>query len=170
MDNVIHMVFEKIFDQKTMNGKRLLEIPFSQIMETTFENDAVHILIHQLTKLSIEDIKKKLFCLTFQKKFLFDKLKKKNLIRIFFDEIIDERYIIDESILKSSIINNRLESLKKITQLKFKNELLMWAAEFGHEEIYFYLRESGLDPNSQTYYRAIIGGSMKIIKDISTLI
>lgn len=170
MDNVIRMVFEKIFDQKTMNGKRLLENPFSQIMETTFENDAVHILIHQLTKLSIEDIKKNLFCLTFQKKFLFDKLKKKNLIRIFFDEIIDERYIIDESILKSSIINNRLESLKKITQLKFKNELLMWTAEFGHEEIYFYLRESGLDPNSQTYYRAIIGGSMKIIKDISTLI
>jgi len=169
-DNTIQLVFEKIFDQKTQNGAELLKIPFEQIKMKTFNCDAVHKLVHQLTKRPLSNIIEYLSSDIFQKKFLFDKINKKNLIKIFFNVLIDDKYIIDDTILKSCIINNRIDCLKKINHIKFTNDLLLIAAEFAYEEIYFYLREKNLFPNSQTFYRAVLGGSIKIIEDINSVI
>lgn len=165
-DNIIQLVFEKIFDQKTSDGKELLILPFIQIKNKTFNDESVYFIINKLTKRPITDIRQYLTNMAFQEKFLFDKLKRKNKVNIILGYPIDDLYIIDKSTVELAIINNRLDILKHVT-IKLTNDLLLYATEYGYEEIYFYLIDNGLIPNSNIFYKAVIGKSMKIIENIN---
>jgi len=170
IDNTIQLVFEKIFNQITLDDKEIYKLPFCQIIEKTFNNKIVHQTINNLTKRPLDIIEKYLLNESFQEKFLFDKLKKKNNVRILLNKNIDVKYIIDKTTIELALLNNRIDIIK-VVDFNFTNDLLMIVAEHGYDDIYFYLRnEKKLAPNVNIFYRAILGKSLNIIKDINSMI
>lgn len=176
-DNVIHWIFDKIFDQLTLNASELYITPFDRIKAKTFDELSNHQLINKLSNRHIELVQQYLSNETFQQKFLFAKLKKKINIDILMDNIDHIKYLTtigykpDSKSLQLAVLNNRLNILEYILEtnpkMKLINELLIYCAEFGHESIYFYLKEKGLTPNISVYNKAVLGNSLSIIKDIS---
>jgi len=179
-DNIIQWIFEKAFDQLTLNGSTLYEIPFKMIQEKTFDNTDLHAIINRLTNRPINIIAAYLKNKTFQQEFLFSKLKKKiNMLILsdYLDEVIlgsllERGYKPDTNSLQLAILNNQLGVVKQLLKNKIltDNSLLMNCAEYGYEPIYFYLRGLGLLPNISIYHRAARGNSIDIIKDISKYI
>jgi len=175
-DNTIHFVFEKIFNQRTSDSKDLFTMPFQQIREKTFCDTNIHTLINKLTNRPINVIQSYLSDATFLNKFLFAKLKKKIYVQIVlnecerFAELITGGREMDKMALQLMIINNR-NWYEHFDSELCSNDMLMHAAEFGRDEIYFHLiNEKDLVPNDQIFYRATIGGSIDIIKNISAMI
>lgn len=175
-DNTIHFVFEKIFNQRTSDSKDLFAVPFQQIREKTFADVNIHTLINKLTNRPINAIQSYLSDMTFLNKFLFARLKKKIYVQILLDE--HERFAeliaggreIDKMGLQLMIINNR-QWYEHFHPELCSNDMLMHAAEFGHEEIYFHLtNEKDLVPNDQIFYRATIGGNINTVKNINVMI
>ena len=176
-DNIIQWIFEKAFDQLTLDGSELYATPFDRIKTKTFNCSSLHELIHKLSTRPLDRIKKYLADNRFQKKFLFAKTKKKLHVQILIGsldgvtELVDFGYKPDVKCFSLAVLNNRMDILAYLLErsnIKMSNELLMYCAEFGYcEKIYFYLRGKGLVPNISVYNKAAIGNSIEIIKDIS---
>lgn len=179
-DNIIQWIFEKMFDQITTDGKDFFIIPYEIISQKTFHNDQIHQIIYDLTKKPIAYIKDYIYNNNFKQYFLFIKLKKKLHVQILmnnlerFTELVNSGYQIDYKCYQLASLNNRINILKYIAKIKntfpIHNDLLFYCCEFGYEEIYFHLRNLNLMPNISIYNKAILGGSMKIIRDISEYI
>jgi len=179
MDNRIQWIFEKIFDQLTADGTELLKSPvqpFENILVKTFNNSQVHQLISKLSGRSSELVVNYLTNLEFQEKFLFNKLRNKINVQILLgnlDKIIQlkkQGHQENGQTLELTVVNNRLNILQYFVtnwSLKLSNELLYYCAEFGHEDIYFWLRQQGLIPNASVYQRAAMGQSLSIIQDVN---
>jgi hypothetical protein len=171
-DNIIQFIFEKIFDQKTLDGKELLNVPFNKISEKTFHDEKIHQIINDLTHRPLNKIRQYLSHPVFQEKFLFVKLKKKIHVQILLNnskkifDLIEKGYKFDIDAMYLTIINNQFELIKYFSG-KLTNKMLSYAVEFGHEDIYFYLIEQGLIANIQIFHKAILGSSLKIIKSIN---
>jgi hypothetical protein len=76
---------------------------------------------------------------------------------------------IDKLALQLMIMNGRTWYEYFLPEL-CSNDMLMYAAEFAQDDIYFYLKNKNLVPNDQIFYRAVIGGSLSIVKDIGETI
>lgn len=175
-DNVIQWLFEKAFNQLTMDGKEIYQTPFHFIKRKTFENEKLHLLLNQLSKKSLELVKSYLTNADIQQKFLYQILRKKLHIQILYGnldklkELIGNGYRIDDQCAELAILNNMeeiLDYLVQIHRIKLSNAMLMNAAKYGYEKIYFYLREKNLIPNISIYQKAVVGGSIKIVQDVS---
>src|ERR1700733_8057053 len=150
-DNIIHFVFDKIFNQLILSNDEFYQIPFSKIREKTFDNIYVHKLIHQLTNKSEKSIK------------LY------KYVKIIMNDILENTF--DLNCLKLAMLNRDIEIVQQIIPfIKLDNELLMIPAEMGNEKIYFYLINLGLNPNISVYHKAILGNSAEIVKSIIPLI
>lgn len=179
-DNIIQWIFEKIFDQITRQNSELFTIPFNNICAKTFDCENIYVIINSLTKRPITTIGSYLSNLFFKEKFLFNRLKKKLYVQILlgnFSEVknLQSRgHCIDTNCYQLAIINNQLEILQWMVelnpQIKLQCELLFYAAEFGYEDIYFYLRKYGLEPNISIYNRAVTSHSISIVQDINNII
>lgn len=179
-DNIIQWIFEKIFDQLTINSTELSVTPFEKIKSKTFGNHFIYKLINKLTGKSIEQIKKYLTNIDYQEKFLFSKIKKKLNVQILLNNLDKIKYLltygykIDTLSLQLIVLNDRLEILKYILEYDNKiilnNELLMYCSEFGYEETYFYLVDRNLKPNISIFNKAARGNSLNIIKNITKYI
>jgi len=180
-DNIIQLVFDKIFGQITSNFSQLQSVPFSIIKSQTFENKYIHQLINKLTYRSINQIEFYLQNKSFQRIYLISKLRNKIDAEILLGNLdqtinlIQKSYCISNSSLKLAVINGNLDILKYLivgTQLdnKVGTTLLTLSAEFDSESIYFYLRELGFDPNIQTYNKAVSGSKLSIVQDVNTII
>uniref|UniRef100_A0A6C0CBV4 Ankyrin repeat protein n=1 Tax=viral metagenome TaxID=1070528 RepID=A0A6C0CBV4_9ZZZZ len=175
-DNTIHFIFEKNFDQRTSDGQDLFDIPFKQILEKTINDPNIHALINKMTYRPLSAITDYLSNIAFLNKFLFKKLKKKIYVQILlnnqdeFAKLIASGREMDKTALRLMIINGRYWHEYFLQDL-CSNDMLMYAAEFAKDDIYFYLKnQRNLVPNDQIFYRAVVGGSMPIIKDISETI
>jgi hypothetical protein len=176
-DNIIQWIFEKAFDQLTMNGNELFETPFDKIGKKTFGSIELYNIINKLTVRPINRITEYITNKIFQERFLFSKIKKKLYVQILLDDLekikilIQMGHLFDKKCLQLSILNNRIDILqfiiKNSPKLKLENQLLVYCCEFGYEDIYFYLRQRGLVPNSAIYNKAVLGNSLKIIQDIN---
>ncbi|XWV26608.1 ankyrin repeat protein [Tupanvirus soda lake] len=176
-DNIIQWIFEKAFDQLTLESNELFETPFEKINSKTFASSNIYVLINKLTNRPIDKITAYLSNKKFQEKFLFSKIKKKLYVQILFGNLemfkclVQKGHIIDNKCLQLAVLNNRMEILEYIIdtnpKIKLNNELLMYCAEFGYVDIYFYLREKNLLPNISIYNKAVLGNSLEIIKDIN---
>lgn len=185
-DGIIQLIFEKEFDQLTLESNQLLMTPFDRIKAKTFDNVALHLLINKLTNRPLEKITEYLTNKFFLEKFLFGKIKKKLHVAIILDDIgrvkylINYGYQIDYQCLQLAVLNNSLEILKYMVKhinvsksngigpnIRLTNELLIYCSEFGHEEMYFYLRSKDLVPNISIFNKAVLGNSLNIIKDIN---
>lgn len=84
-DNVIEWLFDKIFDQiiGANTQVELYNTPFDEITKLTFDNDFVHKVINRLCKRPIDTIKEYLMNDQFQQKYLFKKLKKKLMCKLY---------------------------------------------------------------------------------------
>ncbi|MEM0354223.1 MAG: hypothetical protein QXW79_01440 [Thermoplasmata archaeon] len=178
-DNIVQWIFDKIFDQLTLGCKEIYTTPFSNIMAKTFHSCFVHELIHKLTTRRIDYVKFYLENKNFQEKFLFNKLKKKIHVYVLLHDLekvknlVSRGYKIDPEALKLVVLNNHLDLLTYLLDnqvIKLDRELLMYCAEFGYENMYFFLREKGLMPNISIYNKASIGTSVNIVRDISKYI
>ena len=176
-DNIIQWIFEKAFDQLTFESSELFESPFEKIKKKTFDNVALYQLINKLTHRQTNKIIEYLTNKQFQEKFLFGKIKKKLYVQILFDDfdkiklLIKIGHIFDQRCIQLAVLNNRIDILQYIIEtnpeLKLENQLLIYCCEFGHDKMYFYLRERGLMPNITIYNKAALGNSFKIILDIN---
>ena len=179
-DNIIEWIFEKIFDQLTLDNKELYSIPYNIIENKTFKNDKLYYIINKLSNRPIDKIIQYFSNIEFKKRFLFMKIKKKLNVSILLNDIeyfhflINTNYKYNDKTLILLVLNNNLDLLKiilnKFPNLKLTNDLLQYCAEFGYEEMYFYLRNCNLFPNISIYYKALLGGSINIIIDISKII
>lgn len=175
MDNIIEWVFEKMFNQLTLDGKELYQTPFHQIREKTFDSDYVINLIQKLTSRPRNTISNYLRQTTFIEKILFQKIKKKLNVQILlgnFEKIKGlSKYQPDCISVELAVLNNRLDILEYIIQPRLlSNKLLMSCAEYGYDDIYFFLRQKGLVPNLSIYQKAALGNSLAIVKDVSSTI
>lgn len=178
-DNIIEWIFEKIFGQ-IVSEQDLLIIPFEKICAKTFGNSYIHNIINGLTKRSMIIIKNYLENYLFQEKFLFGKLKKKLYVQILlgdfdkFKNLCQKGHVIDANCYQLAVVNNRPDILKWMIisnpNIKISKELLYYAAQFGHDKIYFYMRDQGLEPNISIYNRAVGGSSLDIVRDINKII
>lgn len=175
-DNTIYWIFEKAFDQLTINGMEIYQSPFDLIKNKTFLNNQLYLLINKLSKKSIDLIKLYLTNTIIQEKFLFTKTKKKLHVQILLNdlnkikELVNNGYVIDHECLNLAVLNNRkniLEYFIEISNIKLSNEILMTCVEFGYEDMYFYLIKNNLIVNISIYHKAVIGGSLAIVKHIS---
>ena len=174
-DNIIQWVFEKAFDQLTFESRELFETPFDKIKKKTFDNVELYQLINKLTRRQTNKIIEYLTNKQFQEKFLFSKIKKKLYVQILLGDLdkikllIDIGHVFDQRCMQLAVLNNRIDILQYIIEtnleLKLENQLLIYCCEFGHENMYFYLREKGLMPNITIYNKAALGNSFKIILD-----
>ncbi|MEM3062298.1 MAG: hypothetical protein QW303_01945 [Nitrososphaerota archaeon] len=178
-DNIIHWIFDKIFDQLTLEGREIYTSPFSSISEKTFYSHFIHELIHKLTMKRVDYVKSYLESRCFQEKFLFDKLKKKIHVYVLLHDLekvkilVSRGYKIDAEALKLVVLNNYHDLLTYISNgqaIKLDRELLVYCAEFGYDDMYFYLREKGLMPNISIYNKASVGTSVNIVRDVSKYI
>jgi hypothetical protein len=177
VDNIINWLFEKIFNQLTFNGKELSDLAFDTVVKKTFQNENLYEIINKLTGKSINEISAYLSNRKFQEKFLFDKLKKKIHVQILFNDLpkikllIKNGYRIDNQCLRFAVLNNRQEIVQFIIDnypnIKLENQLLVYCAGYGYEELYFCLRKYGLIPNISIYNKAVYGNSIKIITDVN---
>ncbi len=76
-DNTIEWLFEKIFDQITINSSEIYLTPFVAIFNKTFGSNYVYDLISELNGKNKNIVQKYLLNSQFQEKFLFTKLWKK---------------------------------------------------------------------------------------------
>ncbi|AUL78394.3 repeat protein [Tupanvirus deep ocean] len=176
-DNIIQWIFEKAFDQLTLESNELFKTAFEKINSKTFASNNIHILINKLTNRPIEKITAYLLNKKFQENFLFSKIKKKLYVQILFGDLeafqilVLKGHVIDKICLQLAVLNNRVEILKYIIntdrKIKLDNELLMYCAEFEYVDLYFFLRENNLLPNISIYNKAVLGNSLEIIKDIN---
>lgn len=178
-NNTIWWTFEKAFDQLTNKGRELFDVPFHIIKNKTFNNSYIIETINKLTCIPKNDIIIYLSNLNFQEAFLLEKIKKKLYVHIIlnnfdrFISLVNYGYKIDTTCLILAIINNHFTFLQQIIctqQIKLTSELLMYCLDDGYENIYFYLRNQNLLPNISIYYKAALGNSLEIIKDISNSI
>jgi hypothetical protein len=179
-NNVIQWIFEKAFDQLTLDGKELYATPFEKIYAKTFGCKSLYQTINQLSSQDIKSIEEYLVNHQFQKQHLFGKLKKKINVAVllndnqWLNELINSGYQPNSHTLQLVILNGRVDALKLLLsnfpKLKLTNELLIYCVEFNHEETYFYLREHNLVPNVSIYSKAVFGNSLNIIKDIGSQI
>ena len=178
-DNIIEWIFDKAFNQLTSGGDELLTTPFSIIKAKTFYDASLYLLINDLSHRPYHLIEQYLTNITFQERFLFKKIKKKLYVQIILgnldniQNLIRFGYKLDYKCLQLISLNGYSEIMDYLFinhQIKLENELLMHCSEFGHEKMYFYLRERGLLPNISIYHTAVSGNSISIIKDISELI
>ena len=174
--NILQYIFEKIFNQSTLNCKELDHVPFDQIKHRTFDNDKVHQLISKLSSRPIQNIKKYLSNKKFQEKFLFGKLKKKINVCILLDDTPQLKELLelgaegDNRSLGWCVLNQRFEMLKLLAGSKpLDPSLLINAVGSNHDQMYFYLREQGLVPNVSIFNRAV-GSTIGIVQDISQYI
>lgn len=179
-NNVIEWTFEKIFDQ-LVKIDDLYNQPYINIEQKTFKNDYLHELIYNLTNEPKKIIQNYLMNKHFQKKFLFNKLKKKVDVNILLNDIDEieilcqRHHKVDYNTIILTVLNDHLDIFKCIVNLNtgigLKNDLLIYCSEYGYENMYFYLRGTkGLIPNLSVFYKAIYGNSLPIIKDINELI
>ena len=170
-DNIIQLLFDKIFNQLTSDGKSLTSEPFDHTKLRTFENKFVHILIKKLTFRSEEVIRAYLTNYIFQQKFLFSKLKNKLDVAICLNTQSDSCKDPSSQSLGLAVINGNLEHTKILYEMHPDPSVMAIASEYGHEEIYFYLRSVvGLEPNISVYNKAVQGPSLKIVSDIKKII
>lgn len=178
-DNIIEWIFEKAFDQLTLECNEIAMSPFSKIQLKTFDNPFLYLLINKLSNRSTEQVKIYLTNRQFQERFLFNKLKKKLDVQILLDNLDQIKYLlnygykINNKCLHLIVINNRLDILKYLIEtnkIKLYNELLMYCVEFGYEEMYFFLKEKRLTPNISIFNKAVLGDSINIIQDINRYI
>ncbi|AYV85680.1 MAG: ankyrin repeat protein [Satyrvirus sp.] len=179
MDNIIEWIFNKIFDQITINSSELYIVPFDKIKNRTFANIGICNLVNKLSNRPTTKISEYLLDEKFQENFLFSKIKKKINVQILLGNINKIKYLInfgykiDERSLQLCIMNNRLDILKLVIDMfkpKLDNKLLSFCAEFGYDDIYFFLREKNLVPNISIFNSAVLGNSLNIIKDINKYI
>ncbi|BCS82963.1 ankyrin repeat protein [Cotonvirus japonicus] len=179
IDNIIEWLFDKSFDQLTINSKEIYVLPFEMIISKTFKNSMIHDNIANLSKKSINIIQTYLTNDNFINKFLLTKIKKKLHVAIIVNDMIQVEYLIsigyniDYNCLKLAVINNKIDVLKFLLDSfhkKIDPDLLAICGEFNREEIYFYLRSKNLFPNLSVYYKASIGNNLSIIKEISSQI
>ena len=181
-DNIIQLVFDKIFRQITGGYLQLKTIPFAMICSQTFENDHIYKLINKLTFRPITQIESYLKCESFKYTYLFSKLKNKIDVNILLGRLDQIEYLvlnsyqISPSSLNLAVINGNLSIVKYlihkdiILDTKSKTELLTLAVEFSFELVYMYLRELEFDPNIKTYNKAVSGSSIKIVQDVDMII
>lgn len=177
-DNTIEWIFEKIYDQLTLESAELYLQPFINIKNLIFSEN-IYNVIADLTRKEPDLISKYLNNEYFIKKFLFSKIKKRIYVAILLNNLSDIQYLIsqgysaDYKCLELSILNNRMDLLNyfiEAIKIPVKNELLMICAEHGYTEIYFCLRKFGLVPNISIYKKAVSGPSLDIVKDVATII
>lgn len=184
-DIIVQWIFEKIFDQLTNQATQLYTITAEIIINTTFGNNDIHFYINKLCSRPINVVKQYLENKIFLEKFLFIKTKKKIHVQIIlnnfkkFKQLLKNGYIIDYQCLILMSLNGRTDMLKYILDknilkknTELRHDLLMYCSEFGHEQMYFYLRSLNLIPNLSIYKKAVIGPgySMAIVKDIGEYI
>lgn len=167
-DNIIQLLFDKIFNKLTKPGGELFLEPFIHINLRTFHNTMVHDLIKKLTFKSGEYITSYLTNMTFKEKYLFYKLKNKLNVDICLGQNIDTISHKSLETLKFAAINNNLNVIKSYE--KPDPSILSIVAEYGYSDSYFYLRSIGLEPNITVYNKAVQGPSLEIVKDVSSFI
>ncbi|AEX61421.1 putative ankyrin repeat protein [Megavirus courdo11] len=74
-DNTIKWMFEKVFDQLTLNCQELYQSPY-HLIEKRIYNHEIYNLISSCLKINIAEIESYLTDSTFIKSFLFTKIKK----------------------------------------------------------------------------------------------
>ncbi len=178
VDNIIQWIFEKIFDQITIDCKDIYNIPFEKIKNKTFNNNHVYELINKLTNRQINVIKEYLNNHAFQKKFLFNKLKNKISVAILLNndeyiyQLLNIGYKINYKNIQLIVLNNKLIILQNLLDNysipKLNNDLLSYCCEFNYEDMYFYLRKLNLMPNISIYNKAASSNNLSIIIDISS--
>jgi len=174
MNNII-WIFEKIWNQILFKSDNIFQFPYKHLREKTFYNEKIWKLIHHKTKLPMQTIQDILTPLSFQKRIIYPYLKNRlNLTILFcqpdaFQNLLEETHPYNTETIRLLVINGRLEMLKlfleRYPQIKITGELLFLAVETAEEEIYFFLRARGLNPNLSIYEKAT-KCSLRIIKDI----
>ncbi|AZL89525.1 ankyrin repeat protein [Megavirus baoshan] len=174
-DNTIKWMFEKVFDQLTLNCKELYQIPYHTIEKRIYNSD-VYNLMSSCLKINATEIESYLTDLKFIRSFLFTKIKKRLCVEILLNdldqiiELVNSGYNIDETSIRLIIINNRYDILKFFASnknLSLTQDLLAICAEYSYSDMYFYLREHKLMPSIYTFNKSVIGNSLSIVQDIS---
>lgn len=177
-DNIVQLIFDKIFNQITSNSADLLNEPFDYIKKLTFENKSVHKIIQKLTFKSNLYIGTYLANRAFQQKFLFAKLKNKLDVAICLSDISEIKFLlsmtdicISSNSIKLAVLTSNLEIFKLVCPIDFTDSaILTTVVENGCTDIYFYLKSIGLEPNICIYNKAVQGSSLEIIADINSQI
>ncbi|AEQ32491.1 ankyrin repeat protein [Megavirus chiliensis] len=174
-DNTIKWMFEKVFDQLTLNCQELYQSPY-HLIEKRIYNHEIYNLISSCLKINIAEIESYLTDSTFIKSFLFTKIKKRLYVEILLNnldqiiELVNSGYNIDEISIRLTIINNRYDILKFLVsnkKLHLTQDLLAICAEYSYTDIYFYLKQHKLMPSIYTFNKAVLGNSLSIVQDIS---
>nr|WBF70948.1 hypothetical protein [Megavirus caiporensis] len=174
-DNTIKWMFEKVFDQLTLNCQELYKLPYHLIEKRIYNHD-IYNLISSCLKINITEIESYLTNLIFIKSFLFTKIKKRLYVEILLNDLdqiivlVDSGYNIDETCIRLAIINNRHDILKffiSSKKLHLTQDLLAICAEYSYTNMYFYLRQQKLIPSIYTFNKAVLGNSLSIVQDIS---
>lgn len=174
-DNTIKWMFEKVFDQLTLNCQELYQSPY-HLIEKRIYNHEIYNLISSCLKINIAEIESYLTDSTFIKSFLFTKIKKRLYVEILLNnldqiiELVNSGYNVDEISIRLTIINNRYDILKFLVsskKLHLTQDLLAICAEYSYTDMYFYLKKYKLMPSIYTFNKAVLGNSLSIVQDIS---
>lgn len=174
LENNIEWIFDKLFDQLSSQAKDIYKVPFTMIMEKTFQNIKIYKIINRKTSVSINKISSYLNNKKFQTRYLFSKCKNKINVAILLNDIDSFKYLINygykdnSDTLKLIVLNGNMEILNifmKCKECKLTADLLFYCTD--NEEFYFYLRDKNLIPNLSVYNNALLGSSLRIIRDIS---
>ncbi len=145
-DNTIKWMFEKVFDQLTLNCQELHQIPYHFIEKRIYNYD-IYNLIASCLKINIIDVESYLIDPIFIKSFLFTRIKKRLNVEILLNnldqiiELVNSGYNIDETSIRLTIINGRYDILKFFVsskKLSLTQDLLAICAEYSYSDIYFY--------------------------------
>lgn len=171
----LEWVFEKIFDQLSPgkgSGDGLLTTqPFSHIQDRILRSPKILQTIADLLALPIDEIKAYLNSESFLERFLFSKLGRKIPVAILLNRdlipLLELREI-TQSDYHLMALNNRKEMMEQaVTKILPGHECLYYCCCRERIELYFWLRQKGLQPNLSVYLEAVQGGSLEIVKDIS---
>ena len=160
--NSIENLFEKMFKNIYNIKNDVLNVKFNEIKSKTFEDNFLWEIISSQTIHSNETCKNYLLDTNFQYNFICKHIDNQIYTDILFDKFNEKTNDIDA--IKIMIVNNKYNML--LNAFEFNNEMLSLAAEFGHEKIYFYLKECGCVPCLHTLRSAAFSNSLEIIKDI----
>ena len=86
-DNIIEWIFEKAFDQLTIECKEIYLLPFIRTKNKTFNSDYLYQLIGKLTSKPTNIVEQYLTNIYFQKSFIFRKIKKRIHVEILMDDL-----------------------------------------------------------------------------------
>jgi len=175
-DNAFWWIFEKIFDQMT-RGQTFYQEPFAKTFKKIFDNDKIHQLVARLAHYDPKFVKMSLTDRSKIKKFLMGKYWNRINVAILLGEednafnLLQKGYRANTDSLKLSLVNCCTRLLDSLLDKKsMSGELLSLAAREGYEDVYFRLREYGLRPNIHVYQQAVLGGSLRILEDVSRII